>query len=688
MTKQTKDDSAVDEASLLTQPDESIVPHTPGAFTDRPQSPTRDTDEADTDSSQSSSPPSPSLAERRALNIQRNAALLRRLGLQHGVVPRHMQRSQRRRVDQRPELQQETHATSDRRPVGMLLTTRRQKHLLENDTNLDTIYQKYPHRETQLRKLLGSFLATSSHSSYYVPPPIFCHGPPGTGKTAIITDILELMDDHRTAYINCATMEPNAGAEQIVSHISKQLFRSNNERYGGDQSQRETMPKVSHQSTEVKERKRARLSRSHSTKSTEQYNTYSLQADMSSSTESTGIPLCAVWNFGRELRARLSKDVRLVVVLDHAEMLMNMAANSTKNFLAQLMLLPQVLNLNMTVVAVSNSYLLQETRIDSLCSAHLSQATIVGDVHPIVVHFTAYRRKQLQTILCHPLVRQSIIGRRACSELCSVATAFAPKVYNSFVDLALQNVHGRINNIKEIIQLFRSWWPHFLQPLTEKRFEKLFEEANEAVPPHSFDAIDPSAAQREVLTLLSKQAHVLLRNHDSIMFRLPESPHQSKGIRHELPALAKYLMLSLYLCQVNHVEKDKQLFGNRKSVRRREQDVNRDEQEELAFGSNSEKHLSRAIRPRTFPLERVLSVFNSLVRLTHCSDTGSRLDGEMMVSCTLASLREMGILREYPVPTASDTIRLIDPRYYSTMTEEDAKKLANAVNFPLEKFTQ
>jgi hypothetical protein len=53
----------------------------------------------------------------------------------------------------------------------------------------------------------------------------------------------------------------------------------------------------------------------------------------------------------------------------------------------------------------------------------------------------------------------------------------------------------------------------------------------------------------------------------------------------------------------------------------------------------------------------------------------------------LSTLRDTGFLLEYPSQSNSDVIRLTDPRYYTTLSEDGAKTLASALNFPLEQFT-
>jgi hypothetical protein len=140
----------------------------------------------------------------------------------------------------------------------------------------------------------------------------------------------------------------------------------------------------------------------------------------------------AVWVFGRALESLLSSASSFVtpaVVLgvDHAERLLSLgsSSNSRVNFLAQLLLLPRTLGLNVTILVITKSIMLEHcskwidcaayqagrtVRLGSILIANKiivckclltfavlnnvsSQGTIAGHINPLRLHFSAYQGK-------------------------------------------------------------------------------------------------------------------------------------------------------------------------------------------------------------------------------------------------------------------------------------------------------
>jgi Cdc6-like AAA superfamily ATPase len=509
-------------------------------------------------------------------------------------------------------------------------------------------------------------------------------------------DILGLLPDRRSAYINCQTFEQITSAEQIMHHILKQLrsVKHRNSRQTDQQTLRRRANSSKHRRQQPTPKghyeKRSKLARSAADRSlkdstTKQYTTFSLQTEMSAMAESTETPMCAVWNFGRELKERSTKCGSSVIIMDHADLIFSKVGNN-KNLLSQLLLLPQVFDLNLTIVLITNTHLLLETRIDNL--AQSTGASISADVHPIVVYFPPYRLKEITSILQQPLVRQAIVGMTVGHEAvkCPSSRVFADKAYHAYVDSIVQTIQGRTSDVKEIIQLARSLWQTYVNPLSTLQAQRLIEDANKPADPNEQATDRRADLDSELILLLDKKARVLFRE---LGVALGNFKSRVDAVHH-LPVLAKYLLLSAYLCRANHADKDKQLFSMQKNGRRKQQRGDRDEQEEAAFGSSTEKNPSTLVRPRTFPLERVLSVYVSIVGLQRAlSDEEERSTylGDFEFNNMLCHLCEAGLLHEHPVQSAGVVIRMTDPRYYTTITDEEAKVLAKALNFQLDKYT-
>lgn len=607
--------------------------------------------------------PKASLAERRARNMKRNADLLVKLGLQHGILPNVP--TKKRARTREPETQT---LPDESKPSGMLLQTRSQKNT-SSGLSLDTIYERYPQREPQIRRLLGCILPTASFQDY-VPAPIVCHGPSGAGKTAIVLDVLDLLTAHRTAYINCRTFEQMSSAENIVRQIARQLLSTrsifeqaaSNKEYSGEDDQ--ALP------LDAPKKKADTAAKG------------DVQA-MHATIESDSA-LCAVWDLGRELKDHHYSEQSSVIVFDHAEQLLSMV-HSNKNMLSQLMLLPQVFQLNLTIVVVSNSMLLSETGINNLVPAQLSLGTISGNVQPINIHFPSYRRKRdLKVVLLQPHIRELITGRQVQD---TSDHKFSSNVYRSFLDTLLNSLHTTTNDVKEIVQLARVVWPKFVLPLNKDNIGDTLKTARQAAQSKAkgSEAVDPKIVEREIFAFLDRKVLNVMRELTSGY----GTDHSGGGEPHGQSILMNYLLIAVFLCQVNHPEKDQYLFSIRKNGRRRRQDADRDEQEDVAFGSDGDKSHSKLIRPRTFPLERVLSVFVGIVGLSLHQKSGEEptgLLGDVSFNEMLASLRDRGWISAHPSQSASDSARLSEPRYYTSITEEEAVRLAGEVQFPLDKF--
>ena len=163
-----------------------------------------------------------------------------------------------------------------------------------------------------------------------------------------------------------------------------------------------------------------------------------------------------------------------------------------------------------------------------------------------------------------------------------------------------------------------------------------------------------------------------------------------------MPDRAKYLILAAYLCQVNRPDRDKHLFSIQKNGRRRKSVTESNTtSEDTAFGSNAVAQ-SKNIRLRTFPFERMLSVFVSVVTLhqmaTHRDsipeeDTERLLSlGDASLTHSLEYLQNVGLLHEQPVAGPTDPIRLTGKRYWCELSEAEALRLAESLEFPLSRY--
>lgn len=181
--------------------------------------------------------------------------------------------------------------------------------------------------------------------------------------------------------------------------------------------------------------------------------------------------------------------------------------------------------------------------------------------------------------------------------------------------------------------------------------------------------------------------------------------------QYDLPFLSKCLLLAAFVCQTNKPDKDKALFTiqkNGKKNNRQGHRVGNNDAEGLAFGSTTwEQQRLKMLRPRTFPLERMLSVFVNIVGLIggeerlRCSVNNSADTRDLLSSIgstcffeNLARLREIGLLHEVQGPSIGggdgfssfDGVNLVSTKYWCELNRDDAEALAASVDFPLANF--
>lgn len=111
--------------------------------------------------------------------------------------------------------------------------------------------------------------------------------------------------------------------------------------------------------------------------------------DITQSTGSSSISL-SVWNLGYDLKRLLQGDRCGVLVLDNAERIVTMSASKGSEdrvyFLSQILLLPQLLELNLSIIIVSKSLLLEYSR-----KYRFLQASSELWLNHISLHFERHR---------------------------------------------------------------------------------------------------------------------------------------------------------------------------------------------------------------------------------------------------------------------------------------------------------
>jgi hypothetical protein len=280
---------------------------------------------------------------------------------------------------------------------------------------------------------------------------------------------------------------------------------------------------------------------------------------------------------------------------------------------------------------------------------------------------------------------------------------FKQAVFRSFLDTLVQSVLDLTSDIKEFIRLGRSLWPKYVEPLGEDSVDATIQSARKALESKVGSSNPNDSVQRQILTILDRRIfpeirRVLQRGVFTLEFDSPFVLKKETGPpnteQHEMPYLCKYLLLAAFICQHNRPDRDKHLFSIQKNgKRRRSSNGENNNGGDLAFGSTSQQ--PKTLRPRSFPLERMLSVYVSTIGLNQSlgSNDGNidhderlRSLGTSTFNESLAHLRDIGLLNEPPSRTAADALRMNDARYWCSLTLDEAHGIAKSVNFPLDRY--
>lgn len=275
--------------------------------------------------------------------------------------------------------------------------------------------------------------------------------------------------------------------------------------------------------------------------------------------------------------------------------------------------------------------------------------------------------------------------------------SFQAKVYRSFVRTLVQSLYDLTKNLKEMIRFGRILWLRYTEALLPSNIDATLDLVHRKLA--SFQPpLEPTPVriEQELLAYLDRKILSQIRQLTEEFLFAFSVPHTPPVEAHSLPDRAKYLLLAAYLCQVNRPDRDKHLFSIQKNGRRRKSATETNTaSEDTAFGNNLANAQLKSLRLRTFPLERMLSIFVSLISL-HQMDTDKESSdepvenllslGDSSLQQNINYLQRLGLLHEQPATGATDTIRLTGRRYWCDMTEDAATRLAESIQFPLSRY--
>ena len=267
----------------------------------------------------------------------------------------------------------------------------------------------------------------------------------------------------------------------------------------------------------------------------------------------------------------------------------------------------------------------------------------------------------------------------------------------------MQSLHDSTRDVKEYVSLGRSLWPIYVEPLYESKVKKTVETASKRQSDSTRGQTEQEVVHHEILSALDRKFHAHLGGTVE-RAALTLSPRASaRGARskhcpsrvHDFPLMTKYLLMAAHLCQVNRPDRDRHMFSIHKNGKKRRRISQADAGEDVAFGAQPKDHRSTSLRPKSFPAERMFSVFISIVGLhatTHANigvtdwDDSVRSLGRCEFYESLAQLRRVGLLNDHPSRSATDDVRMGDARFWCSITQEEANGIARRLGFPLDRY--
>lgn len=292
-----------------------------------------------------------------------------------------------------------------------------------------------------------------------------------------------------------------------------------------------------------------------------------------------------------------------------------------------------------------------------------------GYVEPVPVYFPDYTEDELRQIL--------------------MKNQKNPKLYSSFLGVVLRPFCRVTRRVDELLTAFSSLYQIYCEPLddlgivpNEDMKRKLFSH----LQPH----IGPSLNETfKVESRLSSEASANTNKWKGIAKKVGVS-ESSNEIDFHMSACAKYLLICAFLASRNPATLDASMFdstGGSNNKKRKRSSEKSKEKKEIA----EQELLLKG--PGTFPLERLLAIFQCIVSVSEClPDEEAQLDGGLEgeswtngllsdVLLELSSLCNANFISKggsCPLEGAN--------RYRSMVSEAMALKVAKSLKFPLAKY--
>lgn len=413
-------------------------------------------------------------------------------------------------------------------------------------------------------------------------------------------------------------------------------------------------------------------------------------------------------------------------ILDNADRILSWNKSRRNNPLAELLLLPKIMGINLTLILISRSTLYQYSRVQK------PPGTILDAVQPNQIYFDAYSSVDIiKDIMRLPRIQHMVTGRanltrhkHECVVSNLVRARFEQLCYSSLLGWTISSVKGSTHDLTEIIRLSRFLWPEYIAPLDgsagsiDQKFKAPMWQVlcylkRDVVESSVISCncsscvciasavgtggvgVDFAVLKQRLFEKLDNSIRETMRDFLSTAVLMPSRVlrHQiSKPYAERLPYVTKFLLLAAFLCQNKRAESDKNLFTKRNTGKSRRGGNKTDLGSSYASSSTELKQLT--VRQPSFPIERLLSVFHSIMgsygQHSMQQNGGSTHDvsalGSERLFRNISQLSATGLIRRVGRKTKDVTEIMTSAKFSCSLSREDADLIAKSVGFPLDKY--
>ncbi|KAL3923928.1 MAG: hypothetical protein SGILL_001362 [Bacillariaceae sp.] len=282
------------------------------------------------------------------------------------------------------------------------------------------------------------------------------------------------------------------------------------------------------------------------------------------------------------------------------------------------------------------------------------------------------------------------------------------KLVDSFWNTVVQFTSDTTRDARDFIRLGRALWPIYVAPIQSAQVHTTMENVAKRLG-FSTENIaclknKTASLERELVRVLGTRFHAHMVNmsktSDLASVSWDENGRMASSDNNATPSFStdrsatltfmrSCLLLAAFICQHNKASHDQKVFSIRGNGQRRKSKA----MEDIYGGNDEDQAFGNASRSRAFALERVFSIFVTLVRLNPTSDEDD-LDslmeslGSTRLYVDLLHLVDLGYLRStaHNGLVKGEQINLSTARFTCSLSEDEAVDIGKRHGIPLEQY--